>query len=475
MIIKRLINTTIGSKLTLKCFWIMIIIFRGYSVNAQTDSLDFNFNFIQASEKGDLKAVQEAITTGANLDFQDGNGSTAIFYACSNGHQEIVKTLLYYRANPNIANYNGITPLINLATYGDLDMAQLLLYDPRTQVDLADFNNATALHYAALNGHYLMADMLLFYGANASLLACEHSSTLLLASYNSDTALAQLFIRSANNPLDENDRHQSALKNAIHGKDDFLLALYFNSLNNKTINQDTLLDLLKLAIKVQNTIAIEKLNSKIDWSQLSNSGKQNIRDEIYATESKQIKKVLNQTLFEDDYLPQFTNYLGSFSASINTSEKLYFFGAGVNESRYQTQFYLHFGTRFKASSIIEKLDETTFNQLWERRRILDLQMMKYYTVSKRTDFLIKAYAAMAFQWHFGPYEGLSRRVAPNFVLAPEVGVLVELKYVFFQAAYQYAEIGLFDVSPHYAKVGIGFKIPQAINHYNNSQPCYLTY
>jgi len=79
----------------------------------------------------------------------------------------VVKTLLYYGADPNISTYDGFTPLMNVALQGDFDMAQTLLYDARTKLDLYDVNNCTALHYASYYDNMYIADMLLYYGANS--------------------------------------------------------------------------------------------------------------------------------------------------------------------------------------------------------------------------------------------------------------------------------------------------------------------
>ncbi len=41
----------------------------------------------------------------------DPHGCTPLFYACENGHVDVVQLLLNYGADPHIANPEGVTPL----------------------------------------------------------------------------------------------------------------------------------------------------------------------------------------------------------------------------------------------------------------------------------------------------------------------------------------------------------------------------
>lgn len=65
------------------------------------------------------------------------------------GHKDVVQLLLDSKAQPDIANQNGITPLKSAAWNGNKAVVQLLLSGE------AEKNGTTELHEASLNGNRL--------------------------------------------------------------------------------------------------------------------------------------------------------------------------------------------------------------------------------------------------------------------------------------------------------------------------------
>lgn len=62
-----------------------------------------------------------------NANLQDGRGNTALIIAAERGWTEGVTILLRYRANVNLANASGETPLIRAVQVRNLEVAQTLL------------------------------------------------------------------------------------------------------------------------------------------------------------------------------------------------------------------------------------------------------------------------------------------------------------------------------------------------------------
>ncbi|MDQ7055528.1 MAG: ankyrin repeat domain-containing protein [Persephonella sp.] len=75
------------------------------------DISDPNNMLIVASQLGDIDRVRLAIAKGADVNYQDEKGGTALHWAVFYGHKDIVKLLLMQGADPLIKDRNGITPV----------------------------------------------------------------------------------------------------------------------------------------------------------------------------------------------------------------------------------------------------------------------------------------------------------------------------------------------------------------------------
>ncbi|SNZ10388.1 Ankyrin repeat-containing protein [Persephonella hydrogeniphila] len=75
------------------------------------DTSDPNNMLIVAAQLGDIDRVRLAIAKGANVNYQDEKGGTALHWAVFYGHKDIVKLLLMQGADPYIKDKNGITPV----------------------------------------------------------------------------------------------------------------------------------------------------------------------------------------------------------------------------------------------------------------------------------------------------------------------------------------------------------------------------
>ena len=84
---------------------------------------------IHASENGQHKVVQLLLEKGALVDSQDKCGKSALAYAsgCTHGSIETVKLLLKYRAQVNLCDKDGCSPLENESAKGHIESMKLLL------------------------------------------------------------------------------------------------------------------------------------------------------------------------------------------------------------------------------------------------------------------------------------------------------------------------------------------------------------
>lgn len=75
------------------------------------EQLKYNNQFIEAARLGDLKKVKNLLTQGAEINYQDVSGSTALHWSVNNNHFETVTYLLQNGASVNIKDIYGRTEL----------------------------------------------------------------------------------------------------------------------------------------------------------------------------------------------------------------------------------------------------------------------------------------------------------------------------------------------------------------------------
>lgn len=118
---------------------------------------------------GDPRITALLIDHGAEIDAVASNGWGALMIAVAKGHEEIVQLLLDRGADPNRQDVYLWTPLMRAAHERRLREAEMLLADPRTEVNRRGENYATALHLAAAEGHEALVRLLLRHGARKNL------------------------------------------------------------------------------------------------------------------------------------------------------------------------------------------------------------------------------------------------------------------------------------------------------------------
>ncbi|MBT3842301.1 MAG: ankyrin repeat domain-containing protein [Verrucomicrobia bacterium] len=84
-------------------------------------------SLLDAAEKGNIKAVKQAIVDGADVDAKDSDGWTPLHNAALKGHKEIFELLIAKGADVNAKGSSGWTPLHFAANGGYMEVAKLLI------------------------------------------------------------------------------------------------------------------------------------------------------------------------------------------------------------------------------------------------------------------------------------------------------------------------------------------------------------
>jgi len=108
-----------------------------------------NNSLFDAIRSADLETVSKILNAHPELvDIKDPRGSTPLLLATYYGHKDISEKLLKHKPDVNAKDGSGNTPLMGVCFKGYPEIARLLI-DAGADVNAINFNNATALIYAA--------------------------------------------------------------------------------------------------------------------------------------------------------------------------------------------------------------------------------------------------------------------------------------------------------------------------------------
>ena len=143
------------------------LIGRGANVNAQDAQRDSAF--LLAGARGYTEVVRMALAAGADLKSTNRYGGTALIPACHYGHVDTVRLLLTTAIDVDHVNNLGWTALLEAVILGDGGAAHTeivkMLIARRANVNLADKQGVTPLAHARQRGQHAIAKLLADAGA----------------------------------------------------------------------------------------------------------------------------------------------------------------------------------------------------------------------------------------------------------------------------------------------------------------------
>lgn len=102
---------------------------------------------LDACKAGDVEAVRQLLSAGADVNAKYEDGHTPLHAACANDHPDTVRLLLEKGADMNVENRFGHTPLHLACIYDHADVVQFLL-EKGAKVNVRDMFGDTPLHIA---------------------------------------------------------------------------------------------------------------------------------------------------------------------------------------------------------------------------------------------------------------------------------------------------------------------------------------
>ncbi|MGE0446454.1 MAG: ankyrin repeat domain-containing protein [Vicinamibacterales bacterium] len=125
----------------------------------------------------DLEMTRALVAAGAKVDTANRYGVTPLLQAARTGETAIVEALLTAGANPTLAHPEGETPLMAAARSGKVEAVRLLLARGADVNETDEYQEQSALMWAASEGHLNVVQALLEAGANPNLKAKETALT----------------------------------------------------------------------------------------------------------------------------------------------------------------------------------------------------------------------------------------------------------------------------------------------------------
>ena len=143
------------------------LIAAGTSVNAQDEQRDSAF--LVAGAHGRLEILKLTLAAGADLKSTNRYGGTALIPACHHGHVETVRELLKTAIDVDHINRLGWTALLETVILGDggptyVEITRLLI-GGKANPDIADTQGVTPLAHARQRGYREIASILESAGA----------------------------------------------------------------------------------------------------------------------------------------------------------------------------------------------------------------------------------------------------------------------------------------------------------------------
>ncbi|XP_034151137.1 caskin-2 isoform X3 [Esox lucius] len=165
-------------------------------------------DLLQAVKNGDLPSTQKLLTKlkasrnkllgstkRLNVNYQDGDGFSALHHAALTGTTELLAMLLEAQAVVDIKDSNGMRPLHYAAWQGKSDSVLMLLRSG-AGVNGVSQDGHIPLHLAAQYGHYDVSEMLLQHQSNPCLINKAKKTPLDLACEFGRVKVAQLLLSS---------------------------------------------------------------------------------------------------------------------------------------------------------------------------------------------------------------------------------------------------------------------------------------
>ncbi|KAF7524869.1 hypothetical protein PCG10_005452 [Penicillium crustosum] len=179
-----------------------------------------------AAYHGIQEAVSYFLRHQHPVDLSHNGGWTALQFAISSGHPNIIQLLLSHGADPNGVSQNKFTTPLTLAAQCGQEATVRLLLERGVDVDARSGSHQTALIAACYNGHLAVVEILLNSNANINAESEIYGTPLAAASEAGNWKLVKFLLDKGAAPNSQGNGGETALESAaLQGQEDIVQTL----------------------------------------------------------------------------------------------------------------------------------------------------------------------------------------------------------------------------------------------------------
>lgn len=196
---------------------IKLLLSHNAEINSRTGSKLGISPLMLAAMNGHTAAVKLLLDMGSDINAQiETNRNTALTLACFQGRHEVVSLLVDRKANIEHRAKTGLTPLMEAASGGYVEVGRVLL-DKGADVNAPPVPSSrdTALTIAADKGHYRFVELLLHRGASVDVKNKKGNSPLWLACNGGHSDVVSLLVQADADIDSQDNRKVSCLMAAF--------------------------------------------------------------------------------------------------------------------------------------------------------------------------------------------------------------------------------------------------------------------
>lgn len=177
---------------------IRLLLAHAAEINSRTGSKLGISPLMLAAMNGHVAAVKTLLEMGSDINAQiETNRNTALTLACFQGRHEVVQLLLEKKANVEHRAKTGLTPLMEAASGGYVEVGRVLLdYGADVNAPPVPSSRDTALTIASDKGHVDFVELLLQRGAQADVKNKKGNSPLWLAANGGHLEVVELLFKA---------------------------------------------------------------------------------------------------------------------------------------------------------------------------------------------------------------------------------------------------------------------------------------
>ena len=144
----------------------------GSSIDQSVDSIgnDNGVTFLRAARKGNLNIIETSLDQGVDIDIKEDDDKTALHFACENGHESVVETLLCRGANTELVTKSEENTGLHLAAKQGQNAVVKMLTKKMSDINRQNKKGKTAVHVAAEFNQTEVCKILCLVGATTELL-----------------------------------------------------------------------------------------------------------------------------------------------------------------------------------------------------------------------------------------------------------------------------------------------------------------